>query len=110
MATYGPFVHKLNKGGLAEICLTSKLRGTAAGNNMANDRPAVRAYVGTFEHQQKNKNWSGKDSIYIEFLTSTPPRSGLAPGFAEWTEDGLVDGGLPIKIIRVLHGDGSAGR
>jgi len=76
---------------------------------MANDSIAVRAYAGTFEHHQRNKNWSGKLSVHIEFLTSIPPRSGLPPGFAEWT-DGLVDGHLPIHITRILHGDGSPAR
>jgi hypothetical protein len=107
VATYGPYVHTLNKGGLVEIRITSRLRGSTASNNMANDSIAVRAYVGTFEHQQKNKNWSGKVSVHIEFLTSIPPRAGLNPGFAEWT-DGLIAGYLPIQITRIVHGDGSA--
>ena len=106
LAMYGPYIHTLNKGGLAEIRATSRLRATAASNNMASDRIAVRAYVGTFEYQQRNKRWSGKQTIHIEFLTSVPPRSGLPPGSAEWT-DGLVGGYLPIIITRVLHGDGS---
>ena len=106
---YGPFVHTLNKGGLAEIRAMSKLRGSAASNHMTNDSIAVRAYVGTFEYQKQNKNWSDARSVHIEFLTSIPPRSGLPPGYAEWT-DSLVDGHLPIQITRVLHGDGSVAR
>jgi hypothetical protein len=106
MRTYGPYVHTLNKGGLNEIVTTSKLRGTEASNYMANDRRAVRAYVGTFEYQKKNKNWSGRKSIHIEFLTFVPPRSGLPPGAAEWGEELLIEGYLPIQILRVVNGEG----
>lgn len=105
MQDYGPFVHTLNKGGLKEIRTTGKLRAAAASNNMANDRPAVRAYVGTFEYQRKNKNWHDRQSVHIEFTTTIPPRSGLPPGYAEWT-DTLIEGHLPIKINRVLNGAG----
>ena len=108
MKVYGPFVHTLNKGGLQEIRTSSRLRGSAASNHMANDSIAVRAYVGSFEYQRKNKNWHGK-TIHIEFLTALPPRSGLPPGYAEWT-DNLIDGHLPIQITRVMLGDGSMAR
>ena len=104
--TYGPFVHTLNRGGLKEIVTAGKLRGAEAGNYLSNDRKAVRAYVGTFEHQKRNKNWSGRTSTHIEFLTFLPPRSGLPPGYAEWSEELLVGGYLPIKILRVLNGEG----
>jgi hypothetical protein len=104
--TYGPYVHTLNRGGLREILTTGKLRGSEASNYMANDRKAVRAYVGTFEYQKKNKNWSGRQSVHIEFLSFVPPRSGLAPGYAEWDGDLLTEGHLPIKILRVLNGEG----
>mgnify|MGYP000849042494 CR=1 FL=1 len=107
MRTYGPFVHTLNKGGLNAIRTGSKLRGTNASNHMANDSIAVRAYIGTFEHQKKNKNWHGRESVHIEFTTEIPPRSGLPPGYAEWT-DGLIEGHLPIKITRVLNGEGES--
>lgn len=104
--TYGPYVHTLNKGGLKEIVTTGRLRGTEASNNLANDRRAVRAYVGTFEQQKKNKNWSGRQSVHIEFVTSVPPRSGLSPGYAEWDDSLLVAGYLPIEILRVVNGEG----
>jgi hypothetical protein len=103
---YGPFVHTLNKGGLKEIVTTEKLRGTQASNHLANDSKAVRAYVGTFEHQKKNKNWSGRLSTHIEFLSFVPPRSGLPPGYAEWTDESLVEGYLAISIQRVVNGEG----
>jgi hypothetical protein len=105
-ATHGPYVHGLNKGGLSEIWRSQKLRATSAGNHMANDRLAVRAYVGTFEHQKRNKNWSGADKTFVEFLTFTAPRSGLPPGYAEWTEGQLDGGYLRVKILRVLDGNG----
>jgi hypothetical protein len=104
--TYGPFVHGLNKGGLKEIITSSKLRGANAENYMANDHPAVRAYPGTFEYQKKNKNWSGRKNIFIEFLTYIPLRSGLGPGQAEWRDGELVEGYLRIKILRVVNGEG----
>ena len=104
--TFGPFVHTLNKGGLNEIVTASKLRGSVASNHLANDNKAVRAYVGSFEHQRKNKRWSGRVSIHIEFLALIPPRSDLPPGYAEWTEDQLVESHLPIKILRVVNGEG----
>lgn len=103
---YGPFIHGLNKGGLREIVNTSKLRGTSASNNMSNDSTAVRAYVGSFEYQKKNKRWSGRANIYIEFQTYTPPRCGLPPGYAEWTEESLINSYLKIKILRVVNGEG----
>jgi hypothetical protein len=106
--TLGPFVHTLNKGGLKEIVTSGKLRGAPAANHMANDRKAVRAYVGSFEEQKKNKNWSGRISVHIEFMTSVPPRPQLPPGYAEWTEDQLSEGFLPIRILRVLNGEGEA--
>jgi hypothetical protein len=106
--TYGPFVHTLNKGGLKEIVTTAKLRGTQASNHLANDAKAVRAYIGTFEHQKKNKNWAGRLSIHIEFLTCLPPRSGLPPGYAEWTEESLIEGYLAISIQRVVNGEGES--
>jgi hypothetical protein len=71
--TYGPFVHTLNRGGLREILVTSKLRGSVASNHLANDSAAVRAYVGSFEYQQRNKNWHGHQSTHIEFLSFIPP-------------------------------------
>jgi hypothetical protein len=103
----GPFVHCLNKGGLEDIVRTRKLRGTVASNSMANDRPAVRAYTGTFEHQKRNKNWNGPQMTVIEFYTSTPPRPNLSPGYAEWTEEGLVDGHLSIQISKIVDGNGA---
>ncbi len=103
---YGPFVHGLNKGGLKEIVTTGKLRGAVAGNHMANDRPAVRAYTGPFERRRKIMNWSGRDRVYIEFTTEVPLRDGLAPGQAEWSDDQLIDNHLPITITRVLNGEG----
>ncbi|MCB1887832.1 MAG: hypothetical protein KDH20_09520 [Rhodocyclaceae bacterium] len=105
---YGPFVHKLNKGGLHAIVTTGKLRGAEGSNYFSNDRAAVRAYVGTFEYQKKNKNWSGRTSIFIEFMTTVPLRSGLGPGHAEWSGDELIEGYLPIQILRVLNGEGEA--
>jgi hypothetical protein len=104
---FGPFVHGLNKGGLTEIVRTSRLRGVAASNHMANDRPAVRAYVGSFDHQRRVKRWSGADKTFIEFYTHVPPRPQLPPGYAEWTEEGLTDGHLLIRISRILDGDGT---
>ena len=103
---YGPFVHGLNKGGLGEIIASGKLRGTLGANHYANDRPTVRAYAGTFEYQKKNKNWSGRSSIFIEFTTPVPLRSGLGAGAAEWSGGDLIDGYLPISITRVVNGDG----
>jgi hypothetical protein len=104
--TYGPFLHTLNKGGLKEIVTTGKLRGTEASNHLANDNKAVRAYVGTFEHQKKNKNWSGRLSTHIEFLSFVAPRSGLPPGYAEWNDALLTEGHLSIKILRIVNGEG----
>lgn len=104
--TYGPFVHTLNKGGLKQIVVGQKLRGVVASNHMANDSAAVRAYVGTFEYQKKNKNWHGRVSVHLEFLTMIAPRNGLPPGYAEWSENELQDGYLPVEIIRVLNGEG----
>ena len=106
--TYGPFVHTLNKGGLKEIITAEKLRGAEAANYMANDVKAVRAYAGTFELQKKNKNWSGRNHIHIEFLTFTPPRSGLPPGYAEWCGEQLIEDHLSIKILRVVNGEGES--
>lgn len=106
--TYGPFVHTLNKGGLKQICISSSLKGTAASNHLANDRLAVRAYIGSFELQKKNKNWSGRQSTHIEFLSFTPPRPNLPPGYAEWDESQLQEGYLPIQILRVVNGEGEA--
>jgi hypothetical protein len=104
--TYGPYVHGLNKGGLNEIMTSSKLRGTLPSNHVASDRPAVRAYVGSFELQRKNKNWSGRDKTFIEFTTRLPPRAGLPPGYAEWSDEQLIEGHLPIRILRVVNGEG----
>ncbi len=106
--TYGPFVHTLNKGGLREIVTTGKLRGTTASNHLANDSKAVRAYVGTFKHQKRNKNWSGRTSVHIEFLSYAPPRPNLPPGYAEWSDDQLIQGHLPISIVRVVNGEGES--
>ena len=103
---YGPYVHTLNKGGLKQIALAQKLRGATASNHMANDHAAVRAYVGTFEHQRKNKNWSSRESIHLEFMTTIAPRSDLPPGYAEWGEAELQQGYLPIQLTRVLNGAG----
>jgi hypothetical protein len=103
---YGPFVHGLNKGGLTSIVRNSSLLGTAASNNLANDRVAVRAHVGTFEEQRRKKRWSGSQHTFIEFRTFIPPRPGLPPGFAEWSEEQLVGGYLRIQISRILTGDG----
>jgi hypothetical protein len=104
--TYGPFVHTLNRGGLKEIVTTGKLRGAEASNHLTNDVKAVRAYVGTFEFQKKNKNWSGRLKTHIEFLTFTPPRDGLPPGYAEWSGEQLINDHLPIKVLRVLNSEG----
>ena len=106
--TYGPYVHGLNKGGLREIRATQKLRATCPANYMASDRPAVRAYVGTFEFLKKRMNWSGRDHTFIEFMTKIPSRSDLPPMHAEWTENQLVDGHLAIQILRVVNGEGEA--
>ncbi|MEO6276749.1 hypothetical protein [Roseateles sp.] len=106
--TFGPFVHTLNKGGLKEIVITGKLRGAAASNHLANDHKAVRAYVGTFEHQKKNKNWHGRVSIHIEFLSFVAPCGALPPGYAEWGEELLTEGHLPIKLLRVVNGEGES--
>lgn len=103
---FGPFVHILNKGGLHSIVQSASFRGTVASNNMANDDPAVRAYVGSFEHQQRNKNWSSASMTVIEFLTFTPPRPGCSPGYAEWRGEQLIDGHLAVRILRVLNGRG----
>ncbi|MEX1188760.1 MAG: hypothetical protein WED33_05835 [Bacteroidia bacterium] len=103
---YGPYVHGLNKGGLPEIIISSKLRGAAASNHMSNNNPAVRAYEGSFEFHKKNKRWQGKHKIYIEFLTKQPSRSGMPPGGAEWTGSQLTNNHLEIKILRVINGDG----
>ncbi|MEJ8854150.1 hypothetical protein WKW79_06205 [Variovorax robiniae] len=105
--TFGPFVHTLNKGGLREIVTSGKLRGTPASNHLANDHLAVRAYAGSFEHQKRNKNWSGRISRHIEFVSHVAPRPGLPPGYAEWTDEQLIDGHLRIQILRVLDGEGS---
>jgi hypothetical protein len=107
MSSYGPFVHGLNKGGLVDIVRSSSLRGVGASNNMTNDRLAVRAYTGGFEFQRKTKRWSGADKTFIEFMTDTPPRPNLPPGYAEWTEEGLNDGVLKIRILRIVDGDGN---
>ena len=103
---FGPFVHGLNKGGLFNISGTRKLRGANPSNNMASERPAVRAYAGSFEHQKAIKRWSGSDKTFIEFMTYTPPRSGLPPGYAEWSEEQLNEGFLPIHILRIVDGNG----
>jgi hypothetical protein len=103
---HGPFVHTLNKGGLREIVTSQKLRGTIPGNYLASDRLAVRAYKGSFEHQKKNKNWSGKVSVHIEFMSRIAPDTGQSPGWAVWSEDSLIQGHLPIRILRVVNGDG----
>ena len=103
---YGPYVHGLNKGGLREIILSSKLRGAAASNHMAHDRIAVRAYEGAFEYHQQNKRWSGRDKIYIEFFTMLPPRTGTPPREAEWTGPQLINDHLDVKISRVVYGSG----
>jgi hypothetical protein len=105
---YGPFVHGLNKGGLDAILVTSKLKGTGASNHMASDLIAVRAYVGDFEYQRRNKNWHGREKIFIEFMTRVPPRTGLPPGYAEWSDAELVDGFLPVHVLRVLNGEGES--
>ena len=106
--TFGPFVHGLNKGGLFEIARTGGLRGAPASNNMASDSLAVRAYVGDFAYQKRNKNWSGADKSFIEFVTRVPPRSGLPPGYAEWAEEQLTDGFLTIQVLRVIDGNGNS--
>lgn len=103
---HGPFVHTLNKGGLTEIVSSRRLRGTAPANHLASDRAAVRAYTGSFEHQKRNKNWSGKISVHIEFMTAIAPDADLPPGWAVWSDDRLIDGYLPIRILRVVNGDG----
>lgn len=103
---YGPFVHTLNKGGLRLIITSGKLKGTQPANHLASDRLAVRAYAGSFEHQRKNKNWKGKTSIHIEFMTPIPVDADLPPGWAMWSEDRLIEGYLPIRILRVVNGDG----
>lgn len=103
---HGPFVHTLNKGGLQQIVASGMLRGTAPANHLASDRLAVRAYTGSFEHQKKNKNWSGRLSVHVEFMTPVPPDTDLPPGWAIWSDDRLLDGHLPIRILRVLNGDG----
>lgn len=103
---HGPFVHSLNKGGLQQIVMSGKLRGASAGNHMANDRLAVRAYKGSFEQNKKNKRWHGRDKTYIEFMTKLPPRPNLPPGYAEWEGQQLLDNHLPIKILRVVNGEG----
>ena len=102
----GPFVHGLNKGGLSEIVRTSSLRGVAASNHMANDRPAVRAHIGTFEFQRQNKRWSGADKTFIEFYTDVGHRPNCPPGYAEWIDDALENGYLRIRISRIVDGDG----
>lgn len=104
--TFGPFVHGLNKGGLSEIVRTSSLRGVGASNHMANDTPAVRAYVGSFEHQRQNKRWSGANKTFIEFSADLRPRPNLPSGYAEWTGDALANGHLRIHISRIVDGDG----
>ncbi len=103
---YGPFVHGLNNGGLKEIVITGKLRGAVGGNNMANDRSAVRAYTGPFETRRKIVNWKGRDRTYIEFMTNSPSCTGLVPGSAEWDGDQLIENHLPIRITLVLNGEG----
>jgi hypothetical protein len=105
---YGPFVHGLNRGGLKGIISESQLRGATASNHLANDRYAVRAYAGTFEEQKRNKRWSGRDKTFIEFMTMVPPRAGLPPGYAEWSDHLLMNNHLKIRILRVLNGEGEA--
>jgi hypothetical protein len=102
----GPYVHGLNKGGLSEIRSTQRLRATRPANTVASDRPAVRARPGTFEHVKKVMHWSGRDRTFIEFMTRVPPRPQLPPMFAEWDDDQLIDGHLPIFILRVVNGEG----
>ena len=103
---HGPFVHTLNKGGLQEIVTSGRLRATEPANHLASDRLAVRAHTGSFEHQKKNKNWHGRLSVHIEFMTPVPPDADPPPGWATWSDDRLLEGQLPIHILRVVNGDG----
>jgi hypothetical protein len=100
---YGPYVHKLNKGGLHEILTTQKFRATPA---RGSDIPGVRAHVGSFEKVKKKMNWSGRQDTYIEFTTEIPPCSGLPPWLAEWRENELLVGQLPIRVLGVVNGEG----
>jgi hypothetical protein len=99
---YGPFVHGLNKGGLEDIrgnqrLLSSPARGIAGGAN------AVRAYYGSFEKRQKNKNWHNPSKVYIEFMTFLPPYQ-HDPIMARWfMNEGEY---LPIRITGIFYGSG----
>lgn len=104
---HGPFVHRLNKGGLLEIVTHQRLMSTEARSN-AGGAGKVRALTGTWEDIAKRNNWLMRPvqaDLYIEFMTDDAPDSGLSPGLANWS---IPEGQyLRIKVRRVLDGLGN---
>jgi hypothetical protein len=50
---------------------------------------------------------SPTDKSFIELTTTQfHSRTGLPPGYAEWSEDQLIEGHLPIQILRIVNGEG----
>jgi len=101
-SSYGPYVHKLNRGGLEDIVSNSRLVSTEAAGS-AGGSAKVRAHVGDFKTLKEQLKLSGEDT-FIEFTTETAPDTGLPPGWAYWSMDaGLY---LSISINGVYNGNG----
>ena len=101
---YGPFVHGLNKGGLAEIVRTSRLISTE-GRHGGHE---IRARVGDFKSLQTKLRWAEggtyQDRIFIQFDTDIAPRTGEAPGSASWPMP--AGNYLHIRIVGIFTGSG----
>lgn len=110
MRGYGPFFHKLNKGGWQDIISNKRLLGTPRSNNMANDRPEVRAYKGSLHEYLKTLEnrpsvmAAARQHDYIEFHTMTPPLMNGHPVEACWTVP--ENGYLYLSSVRLLSGSG----
>jgi hypothetical protein len=100
---YGPFVHKLNKGGLDAILRDQRLLSTEA-RTIAGASAEVRAFKGDFETYKRKISGPNRNEAdtFIEFMSSIAPRANTPPSWAHFE---VQEGGfLPIKVLAVYNG------
>ncbi|HTZ74007.1 MAG TPA: hypothetical protein VMB47_08805 [Candidatus Aquilonibacter sp.] len=106
---FGPFVHKLNKGGLDDIVANGRLLSTTAAGT-AGGGDGVRAHQGSFQDLYRFHGWAVRpdpNEIFIEFKTAHQPLV-VGPPHRHSMVRWLLDAGqyLLITITGVYNGCG----